>query len=171
MHITWTKPVTNNLVWPDVPNELPRPRLEIMLPEFLRSLNTSEATLEGVHFEQVYLKSCNTASNDLWTVHYYWLPKYGLAVASLYTTYQNWKRKKQQGKGIFTLDDPRLDLRIAKHAFGYAYRFFRLGCTHEKKYEMTSEEASFGYNIHLERMEHAYRCPDCGQQWVNDSSG
>jgi hypothetical protein len=163
MHIPWRNPRNLGIQWKS--DLLATPAKDLSQDEFW-TLRLGPFGIVGINFGQIDIQWGYELVRA--EVHYEWYPKFGLAVVSRHCRRAYWETHLQE-IGSFIEDDysakqvadsnifgPRDPNRIE----GFALRFFRIGCLHERM--QFSNPRSF---------ENVEQCPDCGYYANHDSSG
>ena len=169
------KPNIPGIIFPERPNSLPEPSVELTLNEYLWEKARQIYSQKALGYDQVFLPDFDESPRrkNFWSVHYEWYDNKGFAIANLYTNRERYDqcnrdyvdpRDKSKvdfvtGKGIFLNDILLSKGTILKNNYGIAYRWFRLGCYH--RFLETNPRM----------FEHVYTCVDCGYVYTTDSSG
>jgi len=172
---TYDIPNIPGVIFPTRPNSLPEPAIEITLEEYLWEKNRINFILMGMGYDQVFLPDLEEHSymRNFWSVNYEWYPDMGFAIASRHTTWEKYVQCKNvfdnsgdknlidfvTGRGIFVHDPLTMRSEILSGDYGFAHRWFRIGCHHN----LTEENPRM--------FEHIYTCKKCGYRYTTDSSG
>ena len=130
---------------------------------------TIQAPVEQVLIKIIYVGSGGWRGNQ-WSTHFYWFDRYGLAISDIYCAKRSYENNCElyeeqnydlptfiTGHGDF-LADP--SGKLFKQQFGFARRFFRIGCKHSNLIHSSAN-----------MFEHTTVCKDCGWSETTDSSG
>lgn len=169
MQKDWVRPSNLGIQWLDeLPDRkdwyqgLSHPHTEITRPEYdyLRIESSILGTDYGQYFIDMEKKGDPTGY--LWSCNFYWLLDKGLVECHFYMNYDKYIGNSRYGtnpqpsfntgKGEF-LHEP-------SGEYGYAMRYFKMGCSHPN---MKENSTAMFYHI--------YTCPDCGLSYGVDSSG
>ena len=163
----WIEPTYLNINWDVGANEFPTPSKEITRDEFDSLRDHGAYGLCGTNYDNTVWLPDGTRVHD---VHYYFYPHYAVAIVSDYMHYGKYKESQwPESKGDF-LPDYFKDEELTEHTYGYARRYFRIGCEHNWK-ELSQKEARAEGVSHYGNCWHVNKCGDCGMVWSYDSSG
>jgi len=169
--LSWVEPHYLNIDWKqdgvNRPN-LPTPHKEITADEFHLLLHHGGYSLGGINFfSNLHLPDESPEQHSYlwaWQAHYYLFWNYALCIATRYMRMDEWESGSwQRGLGRFIQRRP-------DSAYGYAERFFRIGCDHSKSKELSPKEAREKGFPHHGMCWHVYYCPECDTGWCTDSS-
>jgi hypothetical protein len=113
---------------------------------------------------------------NFWSVHYYFSHLYGVAVAERYCSWGTYKEcgvlenrtpfmgEFITGIGHFIPANSKVQ-EFGDRDYGFAIRFFKLGCEHQWR-ELSKEEANSKGHSHYGMFCHINECEKCGQTWT-----
>ena len=167
----WIKPEYLGLDWEST--RFPQPHEELDRDEFDLERDHGTYGLAGINYDNtVYLPDTPEERRkgiSGWTVHYYFYPFKALAIVDQYVMYRDYcLHQWLRGRGDFLSLHPHKS--VEQHTYGYARRYFKIGCRHNWK-ELTQKEARAKGISHYGSCYHVRECLSCGIVWSYDSSG
>jgi len=170
--INWTEPEYLGLEWK--PNKFQSIWKELTRDEFDMLRDHGAYGLIGINYESVVPLPGQPETMGVfggYQIHYYFYPHYALAIADRYMIYREYDSPKfPAGKGDFLPKKLNKVDKLTENTYGYARRYFRIGCEHKWK-ELGQKECREKGIAHWGICWHVEECQKCGMRWSYDSSG
>ena len=171
-HLEWISPRYLDINWEGDPNGLLTPAKELTRDEFDLLRDHGVYGLRGINYDNTIRLPDTPEGETLgqdknsWTAHYYFYPYKALALCERFLYEKDYNNPKfRKGIGDFL---PKLD--YDRFRWGYARRYFQIGCAHEWRELSQAECKELGVS-HYGSCWHVEMCKSCGQIWSYDSSG
>ena len=174
-HLEWIQPEYLTIDWGDGGNRAwPKPYVELTHEQWDMRFHHSGYSLRGINYKgNMYLPDVpEELRRGLggWDLNFYFWHDTALFTARRYMRRDEYDGDKwPKGKGVFmSKSSPAHPSR--KYDYGYAVRFFRLGCIHAWK-ELSQQESRERGVLHHGNCYHVYLCLVCDMIQARDSSG